>query len=99
MEGQGDVIRLWESGIRNVVGMFGSKLSDSQEFLIQKTGASNIIIMSDNDYAGDNCYKDIHDRLRYLFNIQKVYIPKKDIGDMTISEINNTIKNQIIGKF
>lgn len=99
VEGQGDVIRLWESGIRNVVGMFGSKLSDSQEFLIQKTGASNIIIMSDNDYAGDNCYKDIHDRLRYLFNIQKVYIPKKDIGDMTISEINNTIKNQIIGKF
>lgn len=99
VEGQGDVIRLWESKIYNSVGMFGSKISDSQEFLIQKTGVSNIIIMTDNDHAGKACAKDLHDRLQYLFNIYTVDIPKNDIGDMTVNEINTIIKPQIQGKF
>lgn len=99
VEGQGDVLRLWESEIYNVVGMFGSKISDSQEFLIQKTGASNIIIMTDNDEAGNICSRDLRDRFKYLFNLYTVNIPKNDIGDMSIDEINSIIKPQIKGKF
>lgn len=99
VEGQGDVIRLWDAGIKNVVGIFGSKISDSQEFLIQKTGALNIIVMSDNDKAGQACKKDIYDRLQYLFNIDTIKLPKNDPGDMTIDEINQIIKPQIQGKF
>lgn len=99
VEGQGDVIRLWESGIFNAVGMFGSKVSDSQEFLIQKTGVSNIIVITDNDEAGNKCYQDIKNRLQYLFNIYKIDLTKNDIGDMSIEEINQTIKPKIQGKF
>lgn len=99
VEGQGDVLRLWESEIYNAVGMFGSKISDSQEFLIQKTGASNIVIMTDNDCAGDICCKDLHDRFKHLFNLYTVNMPKKDVGDMTVSEINSIIKPQIKGRF
>lgn len=99
VEGQGDVLRLWESEIYNVVGMFGSKISDSQEFLIQKTGVSNIIIMTDNDEAGNICSRDLRDRFKYLFNLYTVNIPKNDIGDMSIDEINSIIKPQIKGKF
>lgn len=99
VEGQGDVIRLWEAGIYNAVGMFGSKISDSQEFLIQKTGVSNIVVMADNDDAGNACAKDIVERLKYLFNIYTVKLPKNDIGDMSIEEINTIIKPQIEGKY
>jgi 5S rRNA maturation endonuclease (ribonuclease M5) len=99
VEGQGDILRLWEAGIHNAVGMFGSKISDSQEFLIQKTGASNIVIMTDNDDAGVDCAKDLNSRLQYLFNIYSVNIPKNDIGDMTVDEINTIVKPQIKGKF
>jgi len=99
VEGQGDVIRLWEAGIKNAVGIFGSKISDAQEFLIQKTGVANIVIMSDNDAAGEACRKDIQERLQYLFNIDHVILEKKDVGDMTVEEINKIIKPQIKGKF
>lgn len=99
VEGQGDVIRLWEAGIKNAVGMFGSKISDSQEFLIQKTGVSNIIVITDNDDAGNHCYNDILERFKYLFNIRKIDLLKNDVGDMTVQEINDTIKNQIEGSF
>lgn len=99
VEGQGDVIRLWEAGIYNAVGIFGSKISDSQEFLIQKTGVSNIVIMTDNDDAGRLCAKDLKEKFQYLFNVYIINFPKKDIGDMTIDEINDIIKPQIKGKF
>lgn len=99
VEGQGDVIRLNEAGIHNVVGMFGSKISDSQEFLIQRTSASNVVIMADDDPAGHECTKDLISRLKYLFNIHTVELTKNDIGDMTVNEINGFLKPQIQGKF
>jgi len=99
VEGQGDVMRLWEAGIKNAVGMFGSKVSDSQEFLIQRTGVSNIVVIADNDDAGHACAKDVVERLQFLFNVYAVNPPKNDIGDMTVSEIDSIIKPKIQGKF
>jgi len=99
VEGQGDVIRLWEAGIRNAVGIFGSKLSDSQEFLIQSTGVSEVIVCTDNDKAGDGCYKNIESRLGGLFKVSRVSMGGfNDVGDMSVNQINLYIKPQIKGK-
>lgn len=98
-EGQGDVIRLWEAGIHNAVGLFGAKLSDAQEFLIQQTGASNVVLMPDNDDAGRLCVTDIKEKLQFLFNIYDVKYPTKDVGEMTVDQINSIVKPQIKGKF
>ena len=95
MEGQGDVIRLYEAGINNVVGIFGSKISDSQEYLIQKSGVSTVVIMTDADEAGQKCANDIEERFKYLFNVKRVNTPTNDVGDMTVTEINNIIKPQL----
>lgn len=99
VEGQGDTIRLYESGIKNVVGMFGSALSDSQEFLIQRTGVSNIILVPDNDDAGEKCKVDIYSRFKNLFNVKIVKYPHKDVGEMAVYEVNDIIKPQIKGRF
>jgi len=99
VEGQGDVIRLWEAGIRNAVGIFGSKLSDSQEFLIQSTGVSEVIVCTDNDKAGDGCYENIESRLGGLFKVSRVSMGEfNDVGDMSVNQINLYIKPQIKGK-
>ena len=95
VEGQGDVIRLYEAGINNVVGIFGSKISDSQEYLIQKSGVSTVVIMTDADEAGQKCANDIEERFKYLFNVKRVNTPTNDVGDMTVTEINNIIKPQL----
>lgn len=99
VEGQGDVIRLWEAGIKNAVGIFGSNLSDSQEFLLQRSGVSNVIIMTDNDDAGHVCRQKTKEKLKYIFNVYDINLPTNDIGDMSISEINSIIKPQIQGKY
>ena len=98
VEGQGDVIRMWEAGIYNCVGMFGSHLSDAQEFLLQKSGATTLIVISDNDAAGEKCRKDIHERLGLSYLIVDI-IPDSDVGDMSVSEISQKIKPKIRGMF
>ena len=95
VEGQGDVIRLYEAGILNAVGMFGSSLSDAQEFLIQKTGVSNVLVIPDNDPAGEKCKDDLYEKLRYLFNVKFILPYGKDVGDMSIEEINRLIKEKV----
>ena len=99
VEGQGDVIRLYEAGILNAVGIFGSHLSDSQEFLLQKSGALNVVIMTDSDDAGQRCRDEIKEKLQYSFNIYDVITPSNDIGDMTIEQINEIIKPQMKGLY
>lgn len=95
VEGQGDVIRMYEAGVKNVVGMFGSSLSDAQEFLIQKTGVSTVILITDNDEAGKKCSIETIEKLKYLFNIKVVSYPKKDVGEMTVQEIRDIIVPQL----
>lgn len=99
VEGQGDVIRLYEAGIINAVGLFGSEFHDPQEFLLQKSGALNVVILTDNDEAGEKCRKDMNEKLKYSFNIINIVPNKKDVGDMTIQEINKVIKPQIQGLY
>lgn len=97
VEGQGDVMRLWEAGIRNAVGIFGASLSDSQEFLLQKTGALTIVIMTDSDEAGRRCRKEIREKLKHCFNIIDIEADEKDIGEMLVEEINEKIKPKLKG--
>ncbi len=52
VEGPGDVWRLHEEGIHNVVAMFGTDLTDEQLLLLECSGAMNVIVMTDNDEAG-----------------------------------------------
>ena len=75
--------------------MFGSSLSDAQEFLIQKTGVSNVLVIPDNDPAGEKCKDDLYEKLRYLFNVKFILPYGKDVGDMSIEEINRLIKEKV----
>lgn len=86
-EGQGDIMRLWEAGIYNAVGIFGSELSESQELLLQSTGAMNIITLFDNDEAGEKCRTSCDKKLRRLFNIRHVVPVGHDVGYMKPNQI------------
>lgn len=86
VEGQGDVIRFHQAGIRNVVGIFGSKLSDTQELLLQKTGVMDVVTVFDRDEAGDKCREDCN-RLSRLFNVRHIVPLVDDVGEMSIEEV------------
>ena len=97
VEGQGDVWRLWESGIKNTVGMFGANLSDVQIHLLKELNISNLVVLTDSDGAGQNAKEKIRKKCSNLFNIIDVDIPFNDVGEMSIEEVNEHLKPQLKG--
>ncbi len=95
VEGQGDVWRLDEAGIYNVVGMFGCSLGEQQRIILERSGALNLVVMTDADEAGQKAKEKIFQQCDRMYNIQFVDLPQKDVGDMSVEEINNYIKPQL----
>lgn len=95
VEGQGDVWRLWEAGIKNVVGMFGSGLTDTQTRILETSGAFTLILLTDNDSAGEKAKQSIRKKCERTFNIVEINLVAKDVGEMTIEQINGELKPKL----
>ena len=97
VEGQGDVWRLHEAGIENCVGIFCANMSDDQLVLLEKSGALNLVVLTDYDEAGHRAAQQIMKKCGRRFNYYRPDISQKDIGDMTVEQINNEILEQLEG--
>lgn len=97
VEGQGDVWRLYEAGIRNAVGMFGSSLSDGQARILETSGAFNVVVLADNDDAGEKAKQSVSKKCERLFHLVFPEFSKEDIGEMSVDEIETIIKPQLVG--
>lgn len=86
-EGPGDIWRLEEAGIHVGLAMLGSKLSDQQQVIIEKSGASNIVVLTDSDQAGDEARKQIKERLGNLCKLHFPVLQTKDVGEMAIEAV------------
>jgi DNA primase len=98
-EGQGDVWRLHESGVENVVSIFGKSLSVSQREKISKSGVTNLVILTDNDQAGRESKVQIQRQLSRMFKLRFPRLVKKDIGELSIEKIKEEILPQVEGLF
>lgn|SRR3990167_1530414 len=87
VEGPGDIWRLWEAGVFNSVGIFGVNLTQEQSDLLKVIGVETLNILTDNDKAGLEAKNKIREKYNHLYNINNITIGKKDIGEMSISEI------------
>mgnify|MGYP001377646347 CR=1 FL=1 len=95
LEGQGDVWRMHESGYKNSVSIFGSALSDDQLVLLEEVGVMNLIILTDYDEAGKKAAKQIVQKGGRRFNYYRPTISTKDVGDMSIEELNLELNPQL----
>lgn len=98
VESPGNVWRLEENGIHNSVAIFGSSLSDRQKILLDSSGAMSLIVLTDNDKAGDEAAKQIMSKCEHTYRIFRPKISKNDIGEMTADEIKEQIKDFIESK-
>ena len=97
VEGQGDVWRMHEAGVENTVGIFGASLSDDQLVLLEASGALNLVILTDYDEARNKAAEQIMNKCGRRFNYYRPSISEKDVGDMTIDQIQNQIINELEG--
>jgi 5S rRNA maturation endonuclease (ribonuclease M5) len=97
LEGQGDVWRMYEAGVINCMGIFGKTISKEQQDKLLKMPATHIIILTDNDQAGRESKVHIQRLLNRSFKLTFPKMPNKDIGDMSVQQIQNIILPQLKG--
>lgn len=87
VEGQFDAIKSNEIGMKNVVAI-GNAMMTTYQFSVISRYTNNIILLLDNDQAGEKGRKAIINKFGKLANIQNFYIPKeyKDIDEYITKE-------------
>lgn len=88
VEGPGDVLKLVQSGINNVVGCFGARLTDAQQIILERSGAMEVDLLFDNDDAGKDATERVYDSLKRYYKINILQTEAKDIGEAEQHEID-----------
>lgn len=90
------VLRCWDMGIKNVICIFGVKISTDIICFLLKINCQKIIISTnnepDNNSIGNNAAEEIKNTLLNFFDANQVLINlpvRKDIAEMTDEEIIN----------
>lgn len=91
VEGPGDVVKLYEYGIRNAISPFGTKLTRRQRKLLTELGVETILIGFDNDEAGKKATKKIISKNSDVFRLIDLQL-RCDPDEMTKSEWDTILK-------
>ena len=70
-------------------------MTDAQARILETSGAMNIVLLTDSDEAGQKGRKSIRKKCERVFNIVEVELPTKDVGELTVKEIEENIKPKI----
>ena len=97
VEGQGDVWKLWECGVKNVVGLFGKDISCQQRSLLLKSGVTTLVVLTDNDQAGRESKIKIKRDIGRLFKLTFPRMHTKDLGNMPVETIKNNLLEDLRG--
>ena len=90
-EGYFDMLKIRQAGYKNVVSIFGWKISKEQIDKLKKTGIKQIIVALDNDEKGNEGYDYL--KSLNLFEIKRWrYNQKyKDIGEYSVDELKKVL--------
>ena len=99
-EGQGDVWRLYEAGVKNAVSIFGKTISQQQiTKLMTYPQISNLIILTDDDQAGRQSKVAIARQLQRTHRLTFPTLSNKDVGNMSPQRIKETILHNLKGTY
>lgn len=91
-EGPGKVWRLHEAGYP-AIAIFGTAFTETQFYQLSKLGCSKILLMMDNDQAGNKASSIIYDQLKSLYNIAIPKISFTDIDETPTNIVQEALKN------
>ena len=99
VEGQGDVWKLYEAGVHNVVSIFGKTITKQQQDKLAQLPITHLVILTDNDQAGRESKVQIKRELGRMYKLTFPHLSQKDIGDMSVKNIKSDILLNLKGMF
>ncbi len=98
-EGQGDVWRLYEAGVKNCVSIFGKEISEAQKHQILNLNITTLVILTDDDQAGRESKFHMQRQFSRMFSLKFPILTKKDIGDMSVEKVKKEILPYVKGLY
>ena len=92
VESPGNVWRLAEADIHNVVAIFGTAFNNDQKHLLDASGAFSLICLMDNDDAGRKAARKIEEVCGRLYRIFYPNFNANDIAELDLDNITADIK-------
>lgn len=99
LEGQGDVWRMFEAGVKNAVSIFGKTLSNDQIHKLSRLPITRLIILTDNDQAGRESKMEIQRKLSRFYKLTFPTLSHKDVGEMSPREIKIKLLKDLKGTY
>lgn len=91
VEGAIDCLKLVQAGVKNAVAVFGSGITDRQIIQLEISGAITLVVIGDNDKAGEMLKQDIKRKCERRYNLIFPKISKHDVGELTEEEIKKEV--------
>ena len=99
LEGQGDVWRMHEAGVKNAVSVFGKSLSEQHIRQLYKLPITRLIIIMDNDQAGREASVKMQRQLGRMYKLTFPRLSNKDVVDMKVANIQKNILSNLGGTY
>ena len=94
VEGPGDVWKLEMAGIHYALAVFGTELTEEQLVALRRLGSYlSIIILADNDEAGQKAKKDWQEKLHRQYELFIPELPAKDTGAMDVGPLHDFVRS------
>lgn len=89
VEGPCDVWRLEQAGIKNSLAILGTNLHKEKRVKLIELGVREVVLMFDNDEAGQKLTNALSYNLSKIFRIKIPKYEASDVAELTIREIQN----------
>jgi len=94
VEGPGDVWKLEMAGIHHALAVFGTELTEEQLVTLRRLGPYlSIIILADNDEAGQKAKADWQKKLQRQYELFVPTLPAKDTGAMAVKPLRDFVRS------
>lgn len=96
VEGSLDAPWMYQLGFNNTLSILGSKITKEQIEILNNLGVRDVILMLDNDYAGEKGTERAYNLLKDDFLCYKVKYPcnKNDPQELTREEVVSMLRNK-----
>lgn len=96
VEGPGDVMRMWEAGLKNTVAVLGTGFSKHHRTLLHKVGCQRVICVLDSDSAGQKASNSVKKMCENYFEFQSIVLPDgMDPGDHEPTQLRLIFKEYL----
>ncbi len=96
VEGPGDVMRMWEAGLKNTVAVLGTGFGKHRRTLLHKVGVRRVVTVLDGDEAGQEAQSSVEKLCRDYFDVVMLNLEDgKDPGDYEPGQLRLIFKEYL----